>query len=234
MSDKDGTQVIILRRPTNSDPKAWRAYWIEQGQPWRTEPEIDLNCQAYLDERRKIRTSWMQGIFSFKDIKLSRADVEWLLRTHEHGRGPIDWSDESQRERKGLNLLGTDLVEVDLDALPLTRAVLTGAHLERASLHSTKLEGVNLTGAYSEKGARLSYAHLYGTLLIESHLNGADLGGAFLAGADLSKAYFDVETKLNDVELSNNEYGGVSLVDIQWNGVNLAVVDWSRILSSRQ
>jgi len=228
MSEQDRTQVNIQNRSTNNNPKVWKAYWMGKGQSWRTEPEIDVNRQAYLDERRKIKTGWMNGVFPFKDIELNRADVEWLLATHENGRGPIDWSDESQRERKGLDLLGANLVEVDMDMLPLTRAILTGAHLERASLHSAKLEGVDLTGAYLE-GTRLSYARLYRALLIEAHLNGADLNWAFLAGADLSRAYFDGETKLNGAELSDNEYGGASLVDIHWDGVNLAVVDWLRI-----
>jgi hypothetical protein len=56
-------------------------------------------------------------------MKLSRADVEWLLATHEHGRGPIDWSDEGQREREGLDLRGADLSRVDLQNLPLARTI---------------------------------------------------------------------------------------------------------------
>ena len=59
------------------------------------------------------------GIYPFKGMKLNRADVEWLLATHEDGRGPVDWSDKQQRKRKGLDLRGADLRYVDLSGLPL-------------------------------------------------------------------------------------------------------------------
>src|SRR5205814_359489 len=104
MSEQDGRQASTLQRPTtNDDKKAWKAYWEQQRQPWRTEPEIDAERQKYLEERRRIEPDIKQGIYPFKDIepKLSRADVEWLLARHENGRGPIDWSDEKQREREG-------------------------------------------------------------------------------------------------------------------------------------
>src|SRR2546423_1374635 len=108
-----------LQRPANDDKKAWKALWEAQGQPWRTEPEIDAERQKYLAERRSIAPDIEQGVYPFKDIKLSRADVEWLLATHENGKGPVDWSDEKQRQRRGLDLRGADLRQVDLQRLPL-------------------------------------------------------------------------------------------------------------------
>src|SRR5258708_9682259 len=90
-------QASPLQRPTIDDPDAWKTYWKGQGWPWRTEPEIDAQRQKYLAERRAIVPDIEKGIYPFKDVKLSRADVEWLLVTHENGRGPVDWSDESQR-----------------------------------------------------------------------------------------------------------------------------------------
>ncbi len=54
-------------------------------QLWRTEPEIDTERQRYLAERRAIAPDIEQGIYPFRGIKLSRADVEWLLATHAHG-----------------------------------------------------------------------------------------------------------------------------------------------------
>src|SRR6266480_7180051 len=109
MSEQDGRQASTLQRPTTSDPEAWKAYWKAQGQPWRTEPEIDAERQKYLAERRSIIPNIEQGIYPFKNIKLTRADVDWLLATHENGQGPIDWSDESQRKREGLDLRGANL-----------------------------------------------------------------------------------------------------------------------------
>ncbi len=60
---------------------------------WRTEPEIDGERQQFLRQRLMIVPDIQQGIYPFKDVRLSRADVEWLLITHEQGRGPIEWSD---------------------------------------------------------------------------------------------------------------------------------------------
>src|SRR3989442_329782 len=119
MSEQGGKLVATLQRPTKDDPKAWRAYWEAQGWPWRTEPEIDTERQKYLAERRAIVPDIEQGIYPFRGIKLNRADVEWLLATHEKGRGPVEWSDEQQRERKGLDLRGANLRTVDLSKLPL-------------------------------------------------------------------------------------------------------------------
>src|SRR5947209_8109603 len=119
MSDQDGIQPTALQRPTTNDRMGWHVYWQELGQPWRTEPEIDEERQKLLTERRSILPDIKQGIYPFKDIKLSRADVEWLLTTHENGSGPVDWSDVNQRKREGLDLRGADLSKADLSYLPL-------------------------------------------------------------------------------------------------------------------
>lgn len=77
------------QRPLTGDPASWRDYWRELDQPWRIEPEISAERQEYLAQRRAIVPNIEQGIYPFKDIKLTRADVEWLLATHENGRGPV-------------------------------------------------------------------------------------------------------------------------------------------------
>src|SRR2546421_4787418 len=123
MSDQDGRQAAAAPRPSPEDTEGWKAYWQAQDQPWRTEPEIDMKRQEELTQRRAVVPDIEKGIYPFKDVKLNRADVEWLLSTHESGgiRGPVDWSDESQREREGLDLRGADLRQVNLDGLPLAR-----------------------------------------------------------------------------------------------------------------
>lgn len=93
-------------------------YWEAQGQPWRTECEIYAKRQAYLSKRRAIVPDIEKGVYPFINISLSRADVEWLLATHENGQGPVDWSDEQQRDRKGLDLRGASLSRIDLSNLP--------------------------------------------------------------------------------------------------------------------
>ena len=106
MSVQDGKQVATLQRPARNDLKAWQAYWEAQGQLWRTEPEIDDGRKKYLTERRSITPDIELGIYPFKDIKLTRADIEWLLVTHQSGGicGPVNWNDEkSERtQRTGL------------------------------------------------------------------------------------------------------------------------------------
>lgn len=72
MSDLDDTKAPALR-PSTADKEAWRAYWEKHGQPWRTEPEIDTERQQYLDEHRQITPDIKEGIYPFKDIKLTRA-----------------------------------------------------------------------------------------------------------------------------------------------------------------
>src|SRR5438045_704102 len=121
MSEQDSRQAKKTQHRNTNNTEAWKTYWKAKGYPWRTEPEIDAERQTYLVERRKIAPDFEQGIYPFKDIKLNRADVEWLLATHQHGRGPVDWDDKNQREREGLDLRGADLRMVDLSNLPLAK-----------------------------------------------------------------------------------------------------------------
>lgn len=79
----------------------WRAYWSARGTSWRTEPEINQERARFLTERRAVMSDIARGVYPFKDVPLSRADIEWLLATHESGGafGPVEWSDQQQRER---------------------------------------------------------------------------------------------------------------------------------------
>lgn len=135
------TTMNTLPRPANDDKKVWQAYWKAQGQDWRSEPEIGEERQLYLAEHRKIKPDFKQGIYPFKGIKLNRADVEWLLATHENGRGPVNWFDNSQRERKGLDLRGADLRGEYLRMLPLAMCELTEAHFAELSYKTPFLIG---------------------------------------------------------------------------------------------
>src|SRR5712692_5085819 len=244
MSEQDGTQSSSLQRPTSNKPEVWKAYWKKQDQSWRIEPEIDAERQKYHAEHRSITPNIEQGIYPFRGIKLSRADIEWLLATHENGRGPVDWSYEHQREREGLDLRGADLRGADLRDLPLARicggltwvdwahrteeqhdaaavlmegAVLSGAHLEGATLIQAHLERTDLRKAHLER-----------TDLRRVHLERADLWKAHLEGAILARAHLD-EVLLDGVVLSDEKHIGPQLADIRWNDVNLTVVNWSQV-----
>ncbi len=188
MSEQHSGQVVsILQRPTTDNHEEWKAYWDQQGQPWRTEPEIDTERQKHLAERRVIAPDIEKSIYPFKGVSLSRADVEWLLATHDNGRGPVDWDHEKLPDafyvRKGLDFRGVDLHGVDLSYLPLAHLLggwsmecspPTNAHEEAAAMHL--------------EGARLICTHLEGAVLLSAHLERANLYGAFLQRAFLDKS----------------------------------------------
>src|SRR5207302_1670401 len=124
--------------------------WEKQGQPWRIKPEINEERQTYLTCRRSIAPDTEKGIYPFKGIDLNRADLEWLLATHEHGRGPVDWSDEGQHGRDGLDLRGADLCRIDLRRLPLAnlRSGLTVVEWSGATKEQRDMAALRANEAY--------------------------------------------------------------------------------------
>ena len=116
-------------RPLNTDDdRAWRAYWQAQAQPWRTEPEIDIERQRYLVEHlASEQREWEH--YPFKDLVLDRADIEWLLANYNEKQNY-----QLHQKREGLDLRGADLRMADLHDLPLKGVDLYNAHLEGADL----------------------------------------------------------------------------------------------------
>jgi len=211
-------QILASTPALVKTPEEWKAHWQAQGQEWRTGPEISTQRQDELAQHRIIEPDVEQGIYPFKDIPLTRADIEWLLATHENGRGPVDWSDEHQRQREGLDLRGAVLRGegekhfVDLTYLPLSQLIGTlgmdewyDANEQQRSLAVIHLEGANLTGAHLE-GARLMGAHLEGAFLWKAHFQKANLWwthleGAFLWAANLEEAHLS-EAHLEGAQLN--------------------------------
>jgi uncharacterized protein YjbI with pentapeptide repeats len=255
-SEQDGTtQSPAQQRPHNVDKDEWENHWatvqpkewFEEWSYWRTEPEIDTKRQKYLAERRSITPNLEQGIYPFKDIKLNRADVEWLLATHESGGicGPVDWNDESQRERQGLDLRGADLCQADLHDLPLARLhgglrrgkwsqitpehrIAAELHLTGANLSSARLEEAYLSRAHLEN-ASLYKTHLERADLYRAHLEGAYLNRANLSGASLRYAFFDSASHFSEIIFMSKEFGSVSLADVHWSDMNLSAVNWAQV-----
>jgi uncharacterized protein YjbI with pentapeptide repeats len=231
------TASAVAERPATYDRDAWNAYWQTHGMPWRTEPEIGMERQAYLAKRRAVTPNIEQGIYPFKAVepKLTRADLEWLLATHVDGRGPVRWADEKDKpeakRRRGLDLRGANLRELDLRALPLTRLQAgpnpgmsimwtpeqrqqATTDFERATLRGAKLEGANLFGAQL-KGTTLIEARLEGATLSEAQLKGANLFGAQLERADLREA------QLEGADLREARLEGATLRRAQMTGADL-------------
>lgn len=196
----------------------WEDYWEAQGMPWRTEPEIDADRKKYLAERRAVIPDPHHGIYPFRDengsIRLTRADVEWLLATHESRgvTGPVIWEDEKDKlvefRRVGLDLRGADLGAASLNGLPLSCLIGYGnygpgkswlwadATEDQRALAAIQLDFAMLRGTHLE-GAYLSKVHLVGTYLVGARLEHARLEHAHLERANMAGA------RLNDVFMPN-------------------------------
>jgi len=254
MLEQEKKPLPSASRPVTDDHSAWHAYWHKLGQLWRTEPEIDVERKAYLAERLRIIPNIKQGIYPFKDIKLCRADIEWLLATHEDERGPIDWSDERQRDRLGLDLRGADLRRIDLNHLPLARlraglatiewwtatdqerkeagahleeAILDWAHLEGASFRWAYLEGTHFFGAYMQE-SRLRGAMLSGAVLQQARLEGASISWAYLGGKITTKQISPANIKGAFFDTTTH-LDGIILGDERLGVISLVDVSWGNV-----
>lgn len=222
--------------PTTDDRAAWRIWWRSQGQTWRIEPEIAPERQASLGARRAIAPDVSRSAYPFAGMSLSRADVEWLLATHENGRGPVRWDDPAQRDRPGLDLRGADLRGVSLRGLPLARLLggLAGAtdeqiaaaaiHLERSDLREAQLQGADLRGAWLE-GARAEGAHLEMAQCVRAEMKQIDLRHAHLQGASLREAFMEkanlYEAHLEGATLSGTRLKAASLSGARMEGASI-------------
>jgi uncharacterized protein YjbI with pentapeptide repeats len=174
-------------RQSATDPNHSPSRPVSASPTWRTELEIDGERQQFLRQCLAIVPDIQQGTYPFKDITLTRADIEWLLTNHHGGHGPIDWNDPQQRKSWGLDLRGANLCHVDLRNLPLTR---TRGGLIREEWNPTTLEQRHMAGVHLQ-GADLSDAHLEGSVLQGAHMEGATLRGAHLEEANLFRAYLN-------------------------------------------
>jgi Pentapeptide repeats (8 copies) len=223
----------------------WNEYWTkEHRQPWRTKPEIDAERQTYLAERRAIAPDIVKGIYSFRDeqgsIQLTRADVEWLLATHESGglTGPVEWDDPAHRRRSGLDLRGADISGENLSSLPLSRLrgglagdEFFGTTMDQFHAAAIRLVATNLRFAHLE-GSILTFGRLDSTDLSSAHLESADLYRAHFEAeqlADIGRAVFDSSTILNHIVLANSKGVGPQLADVLWNGAILSAVEWASV-----
>lgn len=231
------TTTVVQERPAPKGYQSWLEYWDTQGMPWRNEPELDEERQRFLTERRAIVPDIAQGIYPFKDVKLDRAEVEWLLATHEHEgeKGPVYSHDMDALFLRGLDLRGADLRAADLSDLPLTSllgsltpnelASLPGALRQEAIAKAAiRLNGATLTDAHLEAailtGAHLERAHLEKAHLEAAMLNEALLSGAFIIHAHMEGSYL-IDARLNDVTAFGVHLEGAQLAGAQVQGTRL-------------
>lgn len=207
--------------PASTDRKGWQRYWVDRGWTWRREPEIRLVRQRELAERRALQVDLKAGIYPFASMTLARADIEWLLATHDGGVGPVDWHNAEEQARKGLDLRGAVvLAGTNLRGLPLAR--LRGCLLpgERQVL----TEQQSLKARLCLKGVHLRKVHLEGADLREAHLEGVDLRGAYLEGADLRGAHLE-RADLRGAHLEGAHLSSAYLQEASLSGVHLQGAD---------
>ncbi|OLD80477.1 MAG: hypothetical protein AUG54_05205 [Ktedonobacter sp. 13_1_20CM_4_53_7] len=202
-SKQNGLQAPALQRPAHEDTEAWETYWKAQGEPWRTEPEIEPERQKYLAERRSITPDIWKGIYPFKDIKLNLHGLP--LACLLGGLKANEWLQASQEQRR-----------------------MAALHLESANLSFANLQGAYLASAYLER-ADLFSAHLERADFYEANLEGTYLRKAHLEGASLRGTFCNVATNLSDVHLGNEEFGFAFLSYTHWSEANLSLVNWAQI-----
>jgi uncharacterized protein YjbI with pentapeptide repeats len=237
----------------NQDTSASQIEQTQTHTSWRTESEISGERQRFLRQCLLVAPDVQQGVYPFREISLTRADIEWLLTTHEQGHGPIEWSKPEQRAREGIDLRGARMEHVDLRNLPIAclRGGLTqeewvgatleqrdqaGVHLERADLSGAHLEGAILRGAFLQDAtlrgtflaeAVLFQAHLERAYLRQAHLERANMMYAHLEGTYLRKAWLmgtDLRQAICD-HATNLER--VTFTDPQWGCALFADIHWN-------
>lgn len=231
-------QIVTPSPPITEDRNAWAAYWQTLGQTWRTEPEIEVERQLFLARCLKIIPDIRRGVYPFREVKLGRADIEWLITNN--SRVTVE-----QRLSKGSDLRGADLRCVDLHGLfladirgglgdgewneaTLEQREMAGINLEGANLHKVHLEGAVLRRA-NLKNTNLEDAHLEGADFYRAHLEGAYLRNAFLAGASLRRTSFDFSTSFEDVSIQDDKHGCALFADAYWNGMHISNINWTRV-----
>jgi uncharacterized protein YjbI with pentapeptide repeats len=204
------------------DAVTWQAFWKQQGQPWRSEPPIDEERQQLLASSLQVDADIEQGKYPFKGMRLSRADVEWLLAAEEERSARQSTGGGHSREPPpGLDVRGANLSGVDLSGLPLMRlhaglSLEEGRHatVEQGRQAAANLAKANLSLAQVQ-GAQLSRATLDEAVLVEAHLEGADLGKATLKRAILAG------THLEGADLTKSQMEGATLLEVHLEGAFL-------------
>jgi Uncharacterized low-complexity proteins len=248
----ENNQVHTALKPLSTDRAAWRVYWQQQQQPWRTEPEIDLKRQEELKACLLSPANITQGRYPFKGIQLRRADIECLLATQDDKHGCYDQEHEQQSSVTGLDLRGADLSSHAPDALHLSNLPLAhvriglerrewkgwkiadstalseaAGNMEGIDFFQSHLEGACLAGT-SLMAADLRLAHLEGADLRYAHLERANLSGARLEGANLTRAnlerVFFTGCQLDNAKLSHALLSYAMFFGAQLNGAFLVGV----------
>jgi uncharacterized protein YjbI with pentapeptide repeats len=192
--------------------------------------DVTTERQAQLKDCADTQRAWleqplaMRGNSTFKDMKLSGADVFWLssyalaIRTaQDELRAVTSISDDdlanAQRRLRAPQIRFSVKLAEDIVSLHVEGADLRDAYLKGAVLRDAHLEGATLFRTVLEEAD-----------LFLAHLEGANFNRAILKGAFLVSASCDQNTRLNYATLT-----GASFNQILFDNTNLTVVDWGRV-----
>ena len=122
------------------------------------------------------------------------------------------------------DLNGSNLMQVNLQGIGLSKAKLWGAHLKNANLRKANFKNADLSKA-DLTGANLIYANLR-----KAKIYGADLSQANLQNADLTKAFF-IKAKLNSADLRGAKFHNTNLFRTDLRNAILKGVDLSTVIN---
>ncbi len=182
---------------------------------WRPELQWKPRSLPTASRRRQLHQAQQRNIEAGQPpntrIKLSRADVEWLITRN---GGPVQWGDD-RRGHAGLDLRGADLSNSDLSYLPLADTLLQDSVLTEASLAGADLRWAFLNGSHA------SSAEFRDADLFKVHFDGAYLRDADFCSANLRSAWLDDATYLDGANLN-----GAFLSGCHWRDADIVHVKW--------
>ena len=148
-----------------------------------------------------------------------------------------------QPDLVGANLVGVDLQDLILTSSHLRGADLRNANLQGARLRSANLKGADLRGAYMSdinlmdanlEGQDLRKAKLHGAFLYRTRMEGANLQESFLGGSIMVEARLNqanlTSARLNQVDLTGAHLGGANLTEAQCDRTVFANIDLSETI----
>ncbi len=175
---------------------------------------------------------------NLENADLSRVVLDQAILLEAH----LEGADLGSASLNHAILAGAHLEGANLTKADLTRATLLETHLEGADLLGANLQWANLLEAHFE-GSTLYGAHLEGANLTNTHLGGKRVTDeeytriqkwmptfpATLQAADLRGAFFNSTTRLESIDLGNEQHGFITIADLHWDDVNLSVVNWKQL-----
>jgi uncharacterized protein YjbI with pentapeptide repeats len=185
---------------------------------WRTEPEIDEERREFLGALRASKPYYQRASSPFAGLRLDRADIEWLLATHEYAgvRGPVVGSVLVDETGDPPDLSGADLSAVAL------RLLLEGMTDHREVAPGSDRGSSATAGVSEEEPPRVRWG---------LDLRGADLCATALSGLPLERMWGGLVSHWwREASAEEREVAAVRLERADLQG---AFLQWSDLRNAR-